>query len=250
MPHRSCCADPSSSSSASSSACRSPPIAISPRSTSTTAFTSSPNKPSAREPRCSTETAVRMISMSGIPSVSSCCGGRASRRSGRVAIQVEGKEGGEERLAGQVVGPAVGGEDGAVHGGVCMLEPGWPRVVEVGERPLAQLDGIEAGRIEPAVAEADELAGGRRDRFPLLVAGAREREGLEAGGGGVAEAGLDLPELGARGAGPRLVNAGVQDAKRVVVVASENDEGMVRNPIGGEPREEPMLGRRWRDDAP
>jgi len=32
--------------------------------------------------------------------------------SGGVAFQVEGKEGGEERLAGQVGGPAVGGENG------------------------------------------------------------------------------------------------------------------------------------------
>src|SRR5664280_301836 len=105
-----------------------------------------------------------------------------------------------------------------------MLEPSWPRVVEVGERPLAQLVGIEAGRVQPAVAKADKLAGGRGDRLTLLVGRAREREGLEAGGRGVAEAGLDLPELGARGAGPRLVNAGVQDAEGVVVVATDDNE--------------------------
>ena len=50
-----------------------------------------------------------------------------------------------------------------------MLEPGWPRVVEVGERPLAELGGIEAGRIEPAVAEADELPRGPGDDLALLV---------------------------------------------------------------------------------
>jgi hypothetical protein len=35
--------------------------------------------------------------------------------SGRVAFQVEGKEGGDERLAGEVLRPVVRGEDRAVE---------------------------------------------------------------------------------------------------------------------------------------
>jgi len=57
-------------------------------------------------------------------------------------------------------GPAVGGEDGGVEVGVGVAEPGGALVVEVGEGALREVGGVDAGRVEPAVAELDEAAGG------------------------------------------------------------------------------------------
>jgi hypothetical protein len=122
--------------------------------------------------------------------------------SGGLPLEIENEEAFEHLEVGEVDGPAVGDEDGAVEGRVGVLEPGRAGVVEVGERALTQLVGVEVGRVEPAVAESDELSGGGGDRLALLVGRARERERLEACGGGVAEAGLDLAELGPGGAGP------------------------------------------------
>jgi len=47
-------------------------------------------------------------------------------------------------------------------------EPGGALVVEVGEGALREVDGVEAGRIEPAVAELDEAAGSLPYSLALL----------------------------------------------------------------------------------
>ena len=63
--------------------------------------------------------------------------------SGRVAFEVEGEECGEERLAGQVVGPTIGGEDGAV-----LAAYDWPRDL-AGEPLVAALLALNLER-DPA----------------------------------------------------------------------------------------------------
>ena len=52
-----------------------------------------------------------------------------------------------------------------------VVEPGGALVVEVGEGPLLEVGGIEAGRVEPAVAQLDEAAGGLPYPLALLVVG-------------------------------------------------------------------------------
>jgi hypothetical protein len=86
-------------------------------------------------------------------------------------------------------------------------EPGGALVVEVGEGALREVGGVEAGRVEPAVAELDEAAGGLPYSLALLGGGIREREGLEAGRGRVAEARFDLADLRACPACPKVVRA-------------------------------------------
>jgi hypothetical protein len=51
-------------------------------------------------------------------------------------------------------------------------------VVQVGKRALAELGGVEAGRVQPAVAQADELARGGGDGLALFVGGTRIRRRL------------------------------------------------------------------------
>ena len=72
-----------------------------------------------------------------------------------------------------------------------VVEPGGAQVVEVGKGSLLEFGGIEAGRVEPAVAELDEAAGGLPYSLALLVGGAWEWEGLEGGRRRVVEAGFD-----------------------------------------------------------
>jgi hypothetical protein len=74
-------------------------------------------------------------------------------------------------------------------------EPGGTLVVEVGEGAPREVGGVEAGRVEPAVAELDEATAGLPYPAALLGRGVRELEGLEAGRRRVAEAGLDFPQL-------------------------------------------------------
>jgi len=95
------------------------------------------------------------------------------------AFEVEGEEALQDLGVGEVGGPAVGGEDGGVEGGVGVVEPGGSLVVQVGEGPLVEFGGIEAGRVEPAVAQLDESVS--RLPYPpaLLVRRSRERESLE-----------------------------------------------------------------------
>ena len=84
------------------------------------------------------------------------CGGGLGL--GRGALVIEGEEVGEDLLGGEVGGPAVGGEDGFVEGAVGVGEPGGASVVEVGEGALFEFVGGGVGRVEPVVAQADELA--------------------------------------------------------------------------------------------
>ena len=79
------------------------------------------------------------------------------------------------------------------------------------------------GRVEPAVAAADEAAGGLGDGARVVgIAGGGdvgsqafgEREGLEGGGGGV---GRTVFKACARAKGPEFVEATVQDAESSVV---------------------------------
>jgi hypothetical protein len=96
------------------------------------------------------------------------------------ALEVEGEEARQNLVVAEVRRPAVSGEHGPVQIGVGVREPGWPQVVKVRQGSALEFLLSEAGRVEPAVAQADELAGGRGDRIALLIGGAREREGLEA----------------------------------------------------------------------
>ena len=130
----------------------------------------------------------------------------------------------EDRVVTGVQRPAVGGKDGPVEIVVGVCEPGRALVVEISERPLTEFRRVETGRVEPAVAEADELAGCPGDRLALLVDGAREREGLERGRRCVSRTGF---QLGPGRERPELVNARVKNAEGVVIVASDGDELMV-----------------------
>jgi hypothetical protein len=90
-----------------------------------------------------------------------------------------------------VVGPGVGGPDGAVEGGVAVLEPGGALIVEVGEgallefglrralgvEPVAALvvdvsdgvgDGLDAGIVDRLLA-GNDAAEGRRLAAPVFV---------------------------------------------------------------------------------
>jgi len=82
----------------------------------------------------------------------------------------------------------VGGEDGGVEVGVGVGEPGGALVVEIGERSLREVGGVEVGRVEPAIAELDEASGSLPYSLALFGCGVREREGLEAGRGRVGKA--------------------------------------------------------------
>ena len=83
------------------------------------------------------------------------------------ALVVEFEEAGQDFIAGQVGGPAVGGKDGFIEGAVGVVEPGalalFAQVIEVGEGAVLQFLGIDLGRIEPGIAEAEEFAGGVGD---------------------------------------------------------------------------------------
>ena len=50
-----------------------------------------------------------------------------------------------------------------------VVEPGGSLVVEVGEGPFVEFGGIEAGRVEPAVAEFNEPAGRLPDPISAVV---------------------------------------------------------------------------------
>jgi hypothetical protein len=128
----------------------------------------------------------------------------ASAASRGLSLEVEGEEAFEDLGVGEVDGPAVGGENGGVVGSVGVREPGWALVVEVGEGPHGERRRVETGRIEPTVAEADELTGGGGDRPALLFSRARERERLERGRRCVSRAGL---LLSSRCEGPEFVNS-------------------------------------------
>ncbi len=136
-------------------------------------------------------------------------------------LEIEGEEAFEDRLVGKVGRPAISVEDRPVEIGVSVREPRRALVVEVGQGPLRELVGFEAGRVEPAVAEFDEAAGRSRDRLAMLSGRAGEGKGLERRGWGVTEAGLDLAELRPGASGPELVDARVEHAEGVVVVACE-----------------------------
>ena len=87
------------------------------------------------------------------------------------ALVIEGEEAAEDLVASEVGGPAVGGEDGFVKGAMGVGEPFGALVVEVGESALGQPGRIDVGRVEPVVAEADELTGGVGDGFDAEVFG-------------------------------------------------------------------------------
>ena len=98
---------------------------------------------------------------------------------GSGALVVELEEPGEDFFTGERVGPAVGGEDSAVKGFVGVGEPGGTLIIEVGEGAVFQLGGIDVGRVEPDVAQADEFAGGVGDSLDESIVGF---SGLVAGG--------------------------------------------------------------------
>jgi hypothetical protein len=88
-------------------------------------------------------------------------------------------------------------------------EPGRALVVEVREGALRELGLAEAERVQPAVAEEDELRRDRGDRLALGVGGVGEGEGLEARRRGIAGPRF---ELRPRREGPELMDAGVEAA--------------------------------------
>ena len=151
--------------------------------------------------------------------------------------------------------PAVGGEDGAVEGGVEVGEPGRAGVVEVRQRAAAQLAlGVLAGReqargqrgqhvrllahqlrrVEPApprlVQRPRRLADGvalpsllRRQRLVRRVERPREGERLERRRRRVARVVADA-EPRPHPQRPELVRPRVQHAERVVVLPRDDDE--------------------------
>ena len=66
--------------------------------------------------------------------------------------------------------------------------------------------------------------------------------------GRVAEARLDFAELRAHAACPHLMDAGVEDAEGVVVVAGHRNDCAVRKRVGRSPHEEAVLRHARRHD--
>ena len=108
------------------------------------------------------------------------------------ALEVEGEEARQDLAVWKVRRPAVGCEHGHVQIVVSVCEPRRPLVVEVRQGAFREFGFAEVGRVEPAVAKADELAGGRADRLALPVCRARERKRLERCGRRVSRAGFQL----------------------------------------------------------
>src|SRR5687768_4521194 len=110
-------------------------------------------------------------------------------------------------------------------------------------------------RIQPVAAQLVELFSGGRDRgdariaLRLLPRRPGEGECFEAGGGGVAEARLLLPELSALRERPDLVQVRVEDAEEVVVGSSEGEYAIVDKEYLREPREDAMFSYPWCGDV-
>ncbi len=83
------------------------------------------------------------------------------------ALVVQGEQASEDFVFGQRPGPAVGGEDRLVERAMGVFEPGafagGAQVVKLGEGTVFQVFGGGSGRIEPGVAQTNELAGGLGD---------------------------------------------------------------------------------------
>jgi hypothetical protein len=63
----------------------------------------------------------------------------------------------------------VGNEDRAIKRLVGLFEPRGAIVVEVGEGAIFQLGGVDIGRVEPGVAQADEFADGITNGLDVWV---------------------------------------------------------------------------------
>lgn len=87
--------------------------------------------------------------------------------SGAAALQVERQQAGDDLFVTEIVRPAVGGEDGLVQRPVGQVEPGRALVVQVGQGALFELGFGQAGRVEPGVAQADQLGGAGGDGLDL-----------------------------------------------------------------------------------
>ena len=84
---------------------------------------------------------------------------------------VELEEAAKNLVAGERVFPSVGREDGAVEGLMCIGQPGGKLVVEIGEGAVLNLGWVDAWRVEPCVANANEFTGGVGYVFDTRVVG-------------------------------------------------------------------------------
>jgi hypothetical protein len=92
-------------------------------------------------------------------------GALSARYLGSGSLVVELEEAAKNLVAGERVFPSVGREDGAVEGLMCIGQPGGKLVVEIGEGAVLNLGWVDAWRVEPCVAKANEFTGGVGDGF-------------------------------------------------------------------------------------
>ena len=168
----------------------------------------------------------------------------------RRPVEVQLEQATEHLAVRQIVGPAIGIEDGRVEPFVGLGEPRRARVVQVGEGVRTSSPSDRPG----GLSQPSRSSTSRREAAAIAsrcsLGHARERERLEASSWRVAEARLDLAQLRARPSCPELVNARVQDAERVVVIAGKDDERVIRDSAARDPHKEAMLGGRGSRDEP
>src|SRR3984885_15171492 len=119
------------------------------------------------------------------------------------SLLIQFQESAQNLISAKVGGPSVGGEDGFVEGAVCVCQPLGALVVEVGEGALGELIGIDAGRVEPVVTQADKLSRGvsySPNAGIVIFSGFGsgrpwERESLETRSRCVAESAFGLAQL-------------------------------------------------------
>lgn len=171
---------------------------------------------------------------------------------GSSALVVEREQTGEDFLGGEgpavdFGGPVVGGDDGLVEGAVDVGEPGGALVVEVGEGALLELGLRGVGRVEPVVAELDEVAGGGGDG---LDEGRVGFGGFRAGWPGEWE-GVEgrvwcvtgtILELSSHIQRPELVGARRENTEEVVVFAGDYVDQILRDYALLLPNVDPMFG--------
>jgi len=109
------------------------------------------------------------------------------------SLVVELEEAAKNLVAGERVFPSVGREDGAVEGLMCIGQPGGTLVVEIGEGAVLNLGSVDAWRVEPYVAKANEFTGGVGDRFDTR--GSSDSEGSWPGGQGNGKVSNVISEL-------------------------------------------------------
>ena len=164
-------------------------------------------------------------------------------------LQVQRQQPRQDLLVAQVVRPAVGVEHGRVQlpgapgrarsAAGCR---GWSGCASSARPRVAPAGFSHASRF--ATSSARRLGDGlrRADRPPAPGPAARGRGRSRRWWWGCSGSRSRLAQLRAHAPRPQLVDAGVQDAEEVVVVAGEDEQLLVWQDFGVDPDEDPVLG--------